>query len=84
MKCPHCGKEMEDGSVYSPRGYLAWTPERTPLKNFQRPKGVIRLRPMGDRTQSARSLEALSSLPQYSGAFCRSCGTVIFFTENKE
>lgn len=38
MKCPYCGKEMEDGSVYSPRGYLAWTPERAPLKNFQRPK----------------------------------------------
>lgn len=75
---------MENGSVYSPRGYLAWTPERTPLKNFQRPKGAIRLCPVGDHTQSAFSLEALSSLPQYSDAFCRSCGTVIFFTENKE
>ena len=77
-------KEMENGSVYSPRGYLAWTPERTPLKNFERPKGAIRLCPVGDHTQSAFSLEALSSLPQYSDAFCRSCGTVIFFTENKE
>lgn len=84
MKCPACGKEMENGSVYSPRGYLAWTPERTQLKNFERPKGAIRLCPVGDHTQSAFSLEALSSLPQYSGAFCRSCGTVIFFTENKE
>lgn len=84
MKCPTCGKEMEDGSVYAPRGYLAWTPDPAPLKNFQRPKDAIRLRPIGDHTPSAHSLEALSSLPQYAGAFCRSCGTVMFFTENKE
>ena len=84
MNCPICGKEMENGSVYSPRGYLAWTPERAPLKNFQRPKDAIRLCPPGDHAPSPLSPEALSSLPRYSGTFCRSCGMVIFLTGNKE
>ena len=77
MNCPNCGREMEDGCVYSPRGYLFWTPERAPLKSFHRPKDAIRLRPTEDHT-SAFSLKALSSSPQYSGTFCHNCGIACF------
>ncbi len=84
MNCPNCGKEMEPGTMYSPRGYLFWTPEQEKLKNFQRPKGVVRLRPVGDHTKSAFSSKALSALPQYSGAICRNCGTILFSFENKK
>ena len=38
MNCPKCGNKMEPGTVYSPRGYLFWTPEQGKLKNFQQPK----------------------------------------------
>ena len=84
MNCPKCGNRMEPGTVYSPRGYLFWTSEQGILKNFQRPKDTVRLRPVGDRTQSAFSPKALSALPQYSGTICRSCGTILFSFENKE
>ena len=84
MNCPNCGNGMEPGVVYSPRGYLFWTPEQEKLKNFQRPKGAVRLRPVGDRTKSAFSSKALSELPQYAGAICRNCGAVLFSFENKE
>lgn len=84
MNCPKCGNRMELGTVYSPRGYLFWTPEQEKLKNFQRPKGAVRLRPVGDRTKSAFSSKALSELPQYAGAICRNCGAVLFSFENKE
>lgn len=84
MNCPKCGKEMEPGMVYSPRGYLIWTPEQRKLKNFQRPKDTMRLCPVGDHTKSAFSLEALSALPQYTGVICRNCGTVLFSFEYEE
>ncbi len=84
MNCPNCGKEMEPGTMYSPRGYLFWTPEQEKLKNFQRPKGALRLHPVGDHTKSAFSPQALSALPQYSGTICRSCGTILFSFENKK
>lgn len=84
MNCPNCGKEMEPGAVYSPRGYLWWTSEQEKLKNFQRPKDAVRLRPVGDHTKSAFSPQALSALPQYSGTVCRSCGAILFSFENKD
>ncbi len=84
MNCPKCGNRMEPGIVYSPRGCLFWTSEQGKLKNFQRPKDAVRLRPVGDRTKSAFSSKALSELPQYAGAICRNCGAVLFSFENKE
>ena len=84
MNCPKCGNKMEPGTVYSPRGYLFWTPEQGKLKNFQRPKEAVRLCPVGDHTKSAFSSKALSELPQYAGAICRNCGVVLFSFENKE
>ena len=84
MNCPNCGKEMEPGAVYSPRSYLWWTSEQEKLKHFQRPKDAVRLRPVGDHTKAAFSPQALSTLPQYSGTICRSCGAILFSFENKE
>lgn len=84
MNCPKCGNRMEIGTVYSPRGCLFWTSEQGKLKNFQRPKDAVRLRPVGDRTKSAFSSKDLSALPQYAGAICRNCGTALFSFENKE
>lgn len=84
IHCPKCGNGMEPGTVYSPRGYLFWTSGQEKLKNFQGPKDAVRLRPVGDHTGSAFSPKALSALPQYAGAVCRSCGTVLFSFETKE
>ncbi len=84
MNCPKCGNRMEPGTVYSPRGYLFWTSEQGILKNFQRPKDTVRLRPVEDHTKSAFSSKALSALPQYFGTICRNCGTILFSFENKE
>lgn len=84
MKCPNCGNKMGPGTVYSPRGYLFWTSEQGKLKNFQRPKDAVRLRPVGDHIKSAFSSEALSALPQYSGMICRNCGVIRFSYENRE
>ena len=83
MNCPKCGNKMEPGTVYSPRGYLFWTPEQGKLKNFQRPKAPVRLRPIGDKTKSAFSPKTLSTPPQYSGTICRSRGVILFPFENK-
>lgn len=84
MNCPKCGNKMEPGTVYSPRGYLFWTPEQRDFKNFQRPKDTVRLRPIGDNSTSAFSPKSLSALPWYSGSICRNCGTILFSFETQE
>ena len=39
MKCPYCGKEMEQGYFYSPTWDFCWTPKNEKVHSFRnRPK----------------------------------------------
>lgn len=48
VKCPNCGKEMEEGTLHT-RNYPFWTQQE--LRFFRAPTDTVELGPIGDDHQ---------------------------------
>ena len=81
MNCPKCGKEMEEGTMYS-QDYPCWTTERGDIRGLHIPEGSFRLHPVGDHTRSPFSF--FKGTLMYPGTICQACGTVIFSIETNK
>ena len=73
MRCPNCGKEMEQGTMHTQK-YPYWTQQE--LRFFRSPTGLVELGPHGDDTTSVFTRDPFPSFP---GTFlCRDCELVTF------
>ena len=68
VKCPNCGKDMEEGTLHT-RNYPFWTQQE--LRFFRAPTDTVELGPIGDDTTSVFTRDPF---PEFSHAMlCREC-----------
>ena len=73
VKCPNCGKEMEEGTLHT-RNYPFWTQQE--LRFFRAPTDTVELGPIGDDTTSVFTRDPFPEFPH--AMLCRECGLVTF------
>ena len=73
VKCPNCGKEMEEGTLHT-RNYPFWTQQE--LRFFRAPTDTVELGPIGDDTTSVLTRDPFPEFPH--AMLCRECGLVTF------
>ena len=73
MKCPNCGKEMEEGTLHT-RTYPFWTQQE--LRLFRGPTDRVEIGPIGDDTASVFTRDPFPEFPH--AMLCRGCALVAF------